>query len=156
MHRVWLLLSLTTPLLLAQECAYVVSPASFSLPATGDAALAKQLTVDVSRGGCAWTARSNVAWVTVSFGQSGTNDGTVGIRVEENREATTPTGSLTMAGQTQLRRLLPRQGRIYGLESRGTTICGDKQRLEPSQRARAEAVDQIERALAPASAGLWR
>ncbi len=102
MNRVWLLLSLTTPLLLGQgqECTYVVSPSSFSLPATGDAALAKALTVDVSRGGCAWTARGNVPWITVSFGQAGTNDGTVGIRVEENREATTRTGSLTIAGQT--------------------------------------------------------
>ncbi len=100
MTRAWLLLSLTAPLLLAQECTYVVSPSSFSLPATGDAALAKMLNVDVSRGGCAWTSRSNVPWITVSFGQSGTNDGTVGIRVDENREAVTRTGSLTIAGQT--------------------------------------------------------
>ena len=78
----------------------MVSPSSFSLPATGDAALAKTLTVNASRGGCAWTARSNVSWITVSFGQSGTNDGTVGIRVDDNREATTRTGSLTIAGQT--------------------------------------------------------
>ena len=100
MNRTWLLWSLTAPLLLGQECTFVVSPSSFSLPATGDAALVKTLTVNASRGGCAWTARSNVPWITVSFGQSGTNDGTVGIRVDDNREATTRTGSLTIAGQT--------------------------------------------------------
>ena len=99
MLRAFLLLAFTAPLL-AQECTYVVTPVSLSLPATGDLALAPTLKVDVSRGGCAWTARSNVAWITVSFGQTGSNDGTVGIRVDDNREATTRTGSLTIAGQT--------------------------------------------------------
>ncbi len=88
------------PLLLAQECTYVVTPARLDFPATGDAALAPTLRIDVSRGGCAWSARSNVPWVTISFGQSGSNDGTVGIRAEVNRDAVTRSGSLTVAGQT--------------------------------------------------------
>ena len=83
--------------LLAQECAYVVRPASFTEPA---AERTETIEVSVSRGGCAWTSRSNVPWITVSFGQSGSNNGSVGIRVDANREAVTRTGSLTIAGQT--------------------------------------------------------
>ncbi|MBM3796894.1 MAG: hypothetical protein FJW31_23250 [Acidobacteria bacterium] len=85
---------------LAQECVYTVSPTSFSVPAAETGGIVRTLRIDVSRGGCAWTARSNVSWITVSFGQSGTNDGTVGIRVDDNREALTRLGTLTIAGQT--------------------------------------------------------
>lgn len=84
----------------AQECTFIVSPVRFDLPATGDAALARTLTVNASRGGCAWTAVSGVSWIAVSFGQAGSNDGTVGIRVDPNRDAVTRSGSLTIAGQT--------------------------------------------------------
>ncbi len=96
----WLLLLTAAPVLLAQECTYVVSPARLDLPATSSAALAPTLRVDVNRGGCAWTARSNVSWIAVIFGQTGTNNGTVGVTVEPNREAVTRSGSLTIAGQT--------------------------------------------------------
>ena len=92
----WLAFLLAAPLL-AQECTYVVRPASFTEPA---AERTETIEVSVSRGGCAWTSRSNVPWITVSFGQSGSNNGSVGIRVDANREAVTRTGSLTIAGQT--------------------------------------------------------
>lgn len=85
---------------LAQECVYTVSPTSYSVPAAETGGIVRTLRIDVSRGGCAWSARSNVSWITVSFGQSGTNDGTVGIRIDDNRDALTRLGTLTIAGQT--------------------------------------------------------
>lgn len=94
-----LLLAAALPLL-AQECVYTVTPPSFNVPANEGGGIARTIRIDVNRGGCAWTSRSNVDWITVSFGQSGTNDGTVGIRVEDNRDAITRSGSLTIAGQT--------------------------------------------------------
>jgi hypothetical protein len=72
---------------------------SVSLPATGLAELSPQFNVS-TRLGCAWTARSNVPWIRVSFGQSGNGNGTVGITADINREAVARSGSLTIAGQT--------------------------------------------------------
>ncbi|MCC6537488.1 MAG: hypothetical protein IT162_08070 [Bryobacterales bacterium] len=97
--KLWYLPLLALPAL-AQECVYTVAPTSYSVPASESGGIVRTLQIDASRGGCAWTARSNVNWITVSFGQSGTNDGTVGIRIDDNREALSRFGSLTIAGQT--------------------------------------------------------
>lgn len=100
LQRLFLCLSLAASPLAAQECIYTVSPPSLQIPATEGGGIARTIRIDVSRGGCAWTSRSNVDWITISFGQSGTNDGTVGIRVDDNKDAVTRSGSLTIGGQT--------------------------------------------------------
>ncbi len=49
--------------------------------------------------GCAWTASSSVAWVTVIAGASGTGNGAVAFRVAAN-PGSVRTGTVTVAGQT--------------------------------------------------------
>ncbi len=49
--------------------------------------------------GCAWTASSSVAWVTVIAGASGTGNGSVAFRVAANPGGVR-TGTVTVAGQT--------------------------------------------------------
>ncbi len=49
--------------------------------------------------GCAWTASSSVAWVTVLAGASGTGNGAVAFSVAAN-PGSVRTGTVTVAGQT--------------------------------------------------------
>jgi hypothetical protein len=58
------------------------------------------VSVTANSGTCARTATSNSPWITISFGNSGTGNGTVGYTVQANPTATSRTGSLTIAGQT--------------------------------------------------------
>jgi len=48
---------------------------------------------------CAWTAVSNVGWITILSGVSGTGKGKVNYRVEANPTMSPRTGTLTIAGQ---------------------------------------------------------
>jgi len=79
----------------AQSCSYSISPTQQSFPASGGTG-----SVSVTAGaGCGWTASSNVAWVTVTSGASGTGNGTVGYSVAGNTSLSR-TGTMTIAGQT--------------------------------------------------------
>jgi len=54
-----------------------------------------------SPGGCpAWTAVSNDPWITVTSGEGGTGNGTVGYTVAPSPTVTPRTGTLTVAGRT--------------------------------------------------------
>jgi hypothetical protein len=76
-------------------CTYGIAPTSASSPAAGGGG-----TVGVTAGtGCAWTATSNAAWLTITAGASGAGNGTVGYSVAANTGAAR-NGSLTVAGQT--------------------------------------------------------
>ncbi len=76
------------------SCSFSVSPLSAALPAAGGGTQASVTTSS----SCAWTARSNVAWVTLnSAGRSGS--GTVIATVAANTSAAR-TGTLTIAGRT--------------------------------------------------------
>jgi hypothetical protein len=48
---------------------------------------------------CAWTARSNDSWITVTAGASGTGNGTVRFTVAAN-PGKKRNGTLTVAGDT--------------------------------------------------------
>jgi glucose/arabinose dehydrogenase len=78
-------------------CTYSINPttASFGV-STGNG------TVSVNApAGCAWTAVSNDAWITVTSGASGSGNGTVGYSVATyNLKRRSRTGSITIAGQT--------------------------------------------------------
>ena len=76
-------------------CSYAITPTSASAPtsgATGSVAVA-------TPGGCAWTATSNAAWLTITSGASGNGNGTVAYTAGANTTAQR-TGTLTIAGQT--------------------------------------------------------
>jgi len=57
------------------------------------------VAVNASAASCAWTAASNVPWVTVTAGASGSGNGTVNFTVADNPGGDR-TGTLTIAGQT--------------------------------------------------------
>jgi hypothetical protein len=76
-------------------CTYSISPTSATAVAGGTTG-----TVSVTAGaGCAWTATSNAAWLTITSGASGSGNGTVGYSVAANT-GSARSGTLTVAGST--------------------------------------------------------
>jgi hypothetical protein len=58
-------------------------------------------SISVSTGSqCSWTARSEVAWMTVAGGTTGTGTGTFSFTVAAATDTTARTGALTVAGQS--------------------------------------------------------
>ncbi|MEW6209322.1 MAG: BACON domain-containing carbohydrate-binding protein [Acidobacteriota bacterium] len=79
----------------------VVCIYSLSAPDVAIGGLGGSSSVDViAPTGCAWTAVSNVPWVTITSGSSGSGNGTVNFTVGVNPDATPRSGTLTIAGIT--------------------------------------------------------
>lgn len=76
-------------------CVFSIAPASTSMAAAGGTGSVAVSTT----AGCAWTATSNVVWITVTSGAIGTGNGPVGFSVAANTGGAR-TGTLTVAGQT--------------------------------------------------------
>ena len=77
-------------------CSYTVTPLTISIAAAGSTGTSVSVT---SSGACAWTAASNVSWISIASGSSGSGNGTVTIAIAANSGASR-SGTLTMAGQT--------------------------------------------------------
>ena len=78
------------------------SGCSFSLPQSSANAAAGGGTGSVgvtAAGGCSWTAASNVPWLTITAGGSGSGNGTVQYSVASNA-GSARSGTLTIGGQT--------------------------------------------------------
>jgi len=78
------------------------APCTYSLSRTDDALAATggKRTILVTAGpSCAWTASSNVAWITISAGASGTGSASVTIDVAPNT-GLQRSGTVSIAGQT--------------------------------------------------------
>jgi Putative binding domain, N-terminal len=78
------------------NCAPSINPTSQSIPIAGGAG--NQVAVTVAAG-CAWTATSNVPWITITAGANGNGNGTVTYTVAANAGANR-SGTLTVAGLT--------------------------------------------------------
>ena len=76
-------------------CTYSIAPTSQAMPALGGTGTVTVTTTSA----CAWTASSNVPWLTITSGASGTGPGTVGFSAAVNI-AGSRSGTLTIAGQT--------------------------------------------------------
>jgi hypothetical protein len=78
-------------------CAATLSPTGRTFPYSGGAD-----TVAVAiPAGCAWTARSQVSWITITGGGSGNGSGTVTYTVQSNGgSSSTRTSTLTIAEQS--------------------------------------------------------
>lgn len=50
--------------------------------------------------GCTWSASSNVTWLTITSGTSGSGGGTVSFSVSSNATSSYRIGNITIAGQT--------------------------------------------------------
>jgi uncharacterized protein (TIGR03437 family) len=83
--------------LAAQQCTFSITPTSRTFPATGGDG---QISMTASGGSCPRTVTSNAAWITITFGQSGTGDGSAGYNVQSNPTAVQRTGTINAAGQT--------------------------------------------------------
>lgn len=80
----------------AAACSYAVSPLSQSIASAGGSATISVTTAT----GCAWTAASQVAWITVTAGASGTTGGSVSYSVAPNTSSTSRSGTILVAGQS--------------------------------------------------------
>ncbi len=75
-------------------CSYSLNPSSRSFSTSGGTG-----SVSVAAGsGCAWTAVSNVPWITITSGASGNGNGTVNFTVAAT--STSRNGTITIGGQT--------------------------------------------------------
>ncbi len=80
----------------AAPCTFAISSNSLSVVAAGDTGS----TTVTAGAGCAWTAASNVSWITVTSGASGSGNGSVGFSVTANPNTSARPGTLTIAGKT--------------------------------------------------------
>ena len=77
-------------------CTYALAPTGASATSSGGPG-----TVSVSAAsGCVWTASSNVAWLSITGGASGSGNGTVAYSVTANPATSARSGTLTIAGLT--------------------------------------------------------
>ncbi len=77
-------------------CTYSISPTTQNQTAPGGNG---SITVTATAG-CAWTAASNVSWITITAGSSGTGNGRVDYTVAANAGTPARTGAITVGGQT--------------------------------------------------------
>jgi hypothetical protein len=77
------------------NCDFALTP-----PAQAAAAASKDFSVTVSPSdpSCSWKAESNVAWMSITGGNSNTGLGTVTYRVQGNDTHAERTGSITITG----------------------------------------------------------
>lgn len=78
------------------SCSYELGSTSASI---GSAASSTAVSVS-SSSGCAWTAVSNAAWITVSAGSGGSGSGSVSLSIAANSAQSSRTGTVSIAGKT--------------------------------------------------------
>ena len=76
-------------------CAYTVSPLSQTVAAAGGAATATVTTA----AGCAWNAKADVSWITITSASAGTGNGSVTYSVAANTGPAGRNGTITIAGK---------------------------------------------------------
>jgi hypothetical protein len=81
----------------APACTYSLNPTSRDTNRNGTAG-ANTFTV-TAPAGCAWTAVSDVPWLTVTDGGSGSGNGTVTYGVASNQTGQNRSGTITVGGQ---------------------------------------------------------
>ncbi len=86
-----------TPEAAAPTCTYTVSPLSQSVPLLPLGSFTATVN---TQPGCAWTASSQAAWITIVSGSSGSGSGTVTYRVANLQLLGTRTGTIAIAGAT--------------------------------------------------------
>jgi hypothetical protein len=78
-------------------CSYLVSPTDVSVAAID---ITETVRVETTQSTCTWTAQSQVPWITITAGASGTGSGDVRFTVALNVGLSRRTGTLIVAGQT--------------------------------------------------------
>jgi hypothetical protein len=76
-------------------CSYTINPTTQSFATAGGSG-----SVAVTApAGCAWVATSGAAWISITSGQTGTGNGTVGFTVAANNTGSARTGQITIQNQ---------------------------------------------------------
>jgi len=78
-----------------QNCTFSSAPPSISAPA---AETVGALSIRASAGSCARTAAATVPWITISFGNTGTGNGSIGYRIQANRDPRVRNGLIQISG----------------------------------------------------------
>jgi hypothetical protein len=78
-------------------CTFTIAPASNTIPAEG---ATRAVTVTASDASCAWTAGSNVTWIGLPAGGTGTGSGAFNYTVSANPASEPRTGAIVVGGQT--------------------------------------------------------
>ena len=78
-------------------CTFTVSPASISPSSSSGQG---NFSIVANDSSCQWNATSNNDWITVSFGQSGTGNGTAGYAYSSNTSLTSRVGSISVGNAT--------------------------------------------------------
>jgi len=78
-------------------CTFSLSDTTLSIVAAGDD---KTIHVTASSASCAWTASSDMSWMTITSGATGTGSGDVVVHFDANPDASQRTGTLTIGGHT--------------------------------------------------------
>lgn len=81
------------------QCSYVVSPATYSAKAAGDAASVSVTTTNT----CTWTYSTTASWLSFTFGpskQQGSGNGSFGWAADRNPSGNPRTGVITVADKT--------------------------------------------------------
>ncbi|MBZ5608499.1 MAG: hypothetical protein LAP38_09590 [Acidobacteriia bacterium] len=101
------------------NCSYYVNPLTNSIPAAGGTGLVLITTAPT----CAWTAKSNVSWITITAGSSGTGGGAVSYTVAANTSSSSRTGTLTIADQTHTVTQAAAAACTYALNASGNSFA---------------------------------
>src|SRR5258706_55285 len=81
----------------AQTCTLTATTTPQSFPiAGGDGTI----TIVASVSSCPRPVTSNVSWITINFGQTGTGNGSASFTVARNNDAPSRTGTITVGSQT--------------------------------------------------------
>jgi len=78
-------------------CTFSLSDTALSIKKGGSD---PTIHVTASGSSCAWTAASDVPWMTITSGASGTGNGDVHVHVDANPDPSPRSGTLTIGGQT--------------------------------------------------------
>jgi hypothetical protein len=81
------------------DCVFSISPTSDSFGSDGGSGSVKVIKKSETTG-CDWTAVSNVKWIKITSGSSGTDSGLVTYSVSQYNVEGIRKGTLTIAGQT--------------------------------------------------------
>jgi hypothetical protein len=79
------------------SCLFGLTPAGATVAAAGASG---NFALGVTNASCAWTASSNVPWLTILSGASRTGNGTINYSAAPNASATGRSGAITAGGQS--------------------------------------------------------
>ena len=78
-------------------CTYTISPSSQAVTSSSTIGI---IEISPSAAGCAWEAKSNVKWLRILSGKTGTGNGGIRYSISKNKSTSQREGTMTIAGQT--------------------------------------------------------